>query len=44
MWRILRSKAFKCVASLAYLVALTDVSANSWFVAYQPEIPEELQK
>ncbi|MCP1356120.1 cyclic lactone autoinducer peptide [Aneurinibacillus migulanus] len=40
----LKSKTFTWVASLAYLVALTEISTNSFWVSYQPEIPEELQR
>jgi cyclic lactone autoinducer peptide len=44
MWNKLKFKAFSLVASLAYLIALTEISTNSFWVSYQPEIPEELQR
>lgn len=44
MMKKLKATAFTYAASFAYLFALADIGTNSWFVSYQPEIPEELQK
>ncbi|HBI03244.1 MAG TPA: cyclic lactone autoinducer peptide [Paenibacillaceae bacterium] len=39
-----KEKILEFIASCIYRVALTDASTNSWFFAYQPEIPEELNQ
>jgi cyclic lactone autoinducer peptide len=44
MWKIMKAKMFTGIAAFAYLIALTGISINSYFLSYEPEIPEELQK
>ncbi|MED0677641.1 MULTISPECIES: cyclic lactone autoinducer peptide [Aneurinibacillus] len=44
MWQKMKGKMFGGIASIAYLLALTGISTNSWWTSYEPEIPKELQK
>jgi cyclic lactone autoinducer peptide len=44
MFKKMKGKIFAGVASIAYLFALSGITPNCWFTAYDPEIPEELLK
>ena len=44
MLQQVKEKILEFFASCIYRVALTDANTNSWFFAYQPEIPEELKQ
>ena len=42
MWLFM--KLGPCIASAALIVALGNAGRSCWFLAYQPEVPTELQK